>query len=134
MRRHFRSDEENQKRIEEANQRDDISRENEPQSNIQARHDVSEPDPHLFDLEPHIIDELRTRWSTVQAQFVDQPCSSIEQADALVADAIERIHQMLVDQQEMLRDRWYDHEDVSTEDLRVTLQDYRTFLNNLLDH
>jgi hypothetical protein len=89
---------------------------------------------NLFEFEQGVIDDLRSRWNSIQAQFVDQPCTSIEQADALVADAIGRIQQMLTKQQDLLRGRWYDHEDVSTEDLRITLQDYRTFLNSLLGH
>jgi hypothetical protein len=76
-------------------------------------------------------EELRSRWTSIQAQFVDQPCTSIEQADALIADAIERLSKALGIQQSQLRERWLNHDDVSTEELRLTLQEYRTFLNNL---
>jgi hypothetical protein len=88
----------------------------------------------LYAFEPSVADELRSRWNSIQAQFVDQPCTAIEQADALVADALERIYTMIAEQQSILRKRWYDHEDVSTEELRVTLQDYRAYLNSLLDY
>jgi hypothetical protein len=77
-------------------------------------------------------EELKSHWTSIQAQFVDQPCTSIEQADALITDAIERMSKALGIQQSQLRERWLNHDDVSTEELRLTLQEYRTFLNNLL--
>ncbi len=80
------------------------------------------------------IDELRSHWTSIQAQFVDQPCTAIEQADALVADAIERIQKLFTDRQNQLRDRWMQRDDASTEELRLALQEYRSFLNNILDH
>jgi hypothetical protein len=133
MRRHFRRSEETEKRIESERQPEEDSKEYLTGSDAPQQDVVDQPGTNLFGFEQDVINDLRTRWNSIQAQFVDQPCTSIEQADALIADALDRIHQMLTDQQEILRERWYNHEDVSTEDLRITLQDYRTFLNNLLD-
>jgi hypothetical protein len=80
------------------------------------------------------MEKLRSRWVSIQAQFVDQPRGSVEQAETLVADAVERIQQVLTEQQTRLSEQWCNHEDASTEDLRLTMQNYRTFLNRILDH
>jgi hypothetical protein len=79
------------------------------------------------------IDDLKARWSSIQAQFIDQPRSSVEQAEALVAETLERINRIFTEQQTSLSKQWCEHEDASTEDLRITLQNYRTFLNSILD-
>lgn len=83
-------------------------------------------------LQDHEIDDLRSRWSSIQTGFVDEPRASVEQADALVAEVMKRIAQMFAEQRAILDKQWADHEDVSTEDLRVTLQRYRSFFNRLL--
>jgi len=79
-------------------------------------------------------DQLRSRWSSIQAQFVDQPRGAVEQAETLIADCVEKIQQLLSDQQTRLSEQWCNHEDASTEDLRLIMQNYRSFLNHLLDH
>lgn len=83
-------------------------------------------------LQDHEIDDLRSRWNSIQTGFVDEPRASVEQADALVAEVMKRIAQMFAEQRATLDKQWADHEDVSTEDLRVTLQRYRSFFNRLL--
>ena len=83
-------------------------------------------------LQDHEIDDLRSRWSSIQTGFVDEPRASVEQADALVAEVMKRIAQMFAEQRATLDKQWADHEDVSTEDLRVTLQRYRSFFDRLL--
>lgn len=133
MKMNFRRSEEGDKRIDEARQLEENMRTEEPEISNPNNEEHTQPEMGLFEFGSEVVNELRSRWSSIQAQFVDQPCASIEQADALVAEALDRIQKMLLNQQETLRDRWYNHEDVSTEDLRLTLQDYRTFLNSLLD-
>lgn len=83
-------------------------------------------------LQDHEIDDLRSRWSSIQTGFVDEPRASVEQADALVAEVMKRIAQMFAEQRATLDKQWANNEDVSTEDLRVTLQRYRSFFNRLL--
>ncbi len=78
------------------------------------------------------VDEMHTRWTDIQVQFVDSPCSAVEQGDALVAEIVERIKQTITDQQDALNKMWLNHDDISTEELRVTLLQYRSFLNRLL--
>jgi hypothetical protein len=74
------------------------------------------------------IDELRSRWNSIQIKFVDEPRTSVEQAETLVADALERIGKVFSNKRTIL----VDHADISTEDLRIELQSYRSFLNSLL--
>jgi hypothetical protein len=78
------------------------------------------------------VDELKSRWNMIQVQFVDEPRKSVEQADALVEEVLKRINQAFTDQRATLDEKWVNHEDISTEDLRVTLQSYRSFFNRFL--
>jgi hypothetical protein len=75
---------------------------------------------------------LRNRWATIQTQFVDEPRHSVEQADQLVANAMQRLAQIFADEREGLEHNWDRGEDVSTEDLRIALQKYRSFFDRLL--
>ncbi len=78
------------------------------------------------------LGELQSRWKAIQVQFVDEPCSAVEQAEAFVAETSERVKQMLVDKQKVLGQQWLNHDEVTTEELRVIMQDYRTLLNQML--
>lgn len=78
------------------------------------------------------VDELKSRWNMIQVQFVDEPRKSVEQADALVEEVLKRINQAFTDQRAALDEQWVNHEEISTEDLRVTLQSYRSFFNRFL--
>lgn len=80
------------------------------------------------------VEELHSRWSTIQFQFVDEPCSAVEQGEALLAETVERIKQMLSDRQKTLEQQWLSHEDITTEELRITLRNYRGFLDRLLSN
>lgn len=78
------------------------------------------------------VDELKSRWNMIQVQFVDEPRKSVEQADALVEEVLKRINQAFTDQRAALDEQWVNHEEISTEDLRITLQSYRSFFNRFL--
>ena len=75
---------------------------------------------------------LRTRWNEIQAKFVDEPRSAVEQADVLVTEVIQQITQMFVNEHSSLESQWKQGDDVSTEDLRKALQHYRSFFNRLV--
>ena len=74
---------------------------------------------------------FRARWTDVQAKFVDEPTSSVREADTLVAEVMAKITQMFADQRQTLENQW-SKGDNSTEDLRQVLQHYRAFFNRLL--
>jgi hypothetical protein len=75
---------------------------------------------------------FRTRWTEIQAAFVDEPRRAVEQADALVAEVIKRLASSFADERSKLEGQWGRGDNVSTEDLRVALQRYRAFFDRLL--
>jgi len=80
-------------------------------------------------------DELQTilvRWKDIQAEFVDEPRSAVQNADALVADLMQRLARMFASEREQLESQWASGNDVSTEDLRCGLRRYRSFFERLL--
>ena len=95
----------------------------------QHRPDVEFPE-HLFGEDE--LNRLRGRWSEIQTSFVDDPRRTVEDADHLVADAVQRLAETFAHQREGLERQWSRNEEVSTEDLRVALQRYRTFFDRLL--
>jgi ornithine carbamoyltransferase len=78
------------------------------------------------------VDQLRERWQSIQATFVDEPQEAVQQADALVTDVIERLTQTFRQTKDSLETQLAEPDDVSTEDLRVGLQRYRSFFERLL--
>lgn len=78
------------------------------------------------------LDALRTRWKEIQTAFVDEPRKAVEQADGLVAQAMKRLAEVFAEERSKLEGQWDRGDDVSTEDLRVALQRYRTFFDRLL--
>jgi len=78
-------------------------------------------------------DTLSQRWMEIQAEFVDQPRRSLEQANELVSDLMERLVGSFRSEQARLEGQWEQGEEVSTEELRLTLQRYRSFFGRLLE-
>jgi hypothetical protein len=75
---------------------------------------------------------FRDQWLEIQASFVDEPRRSVQQADALVADLMQRLAASFADERQQLEAQWDRGDDVSTEDLRVALTRYRSFFDRLL--
>lgn len=75
---------------------------------------------------------LRTRWKEIQIAFVDEPRKAVEQADGLVASAMKRLAEVFANERSGLEKQWDRGDKVSTEDLRVALQRYRSFFDRLL--
>ena len=76
--------------------------------------------------------DFRKRWEQVQTGFVDEPRTSVEQADQLVAAAIKRLAEMFAEARTRLEHEWDKGDNVSTEDLRQALRKYRAFFDRLL--
>ncbi len=79
-----------------------------------------------------MTNEFRQHWQDIQASFVDQPRQAVEEADALVADLLQRLAASFSDERKRLEGQWERGSDVSTEDLRVALTRYRSFFDRLL--
>jgi len=77
-------------------------------------------------------DRLRHQWADIQASFVDEPRKAVEQADNLVAVSMKRVAEMFADERAKLESQWDRSGNVSTEDLRLALQRYRSFFQRLL--
>jgi len=75
---------------------------------------------------------FRTRWSDIQANFVDEPRHAVEEADALVANVMKRLAEMFANERANLEHQWDRGDNVTTEDLRIALQRYRSFFDRLL--
>ena len=78
------------------------------------------------------LDELRNHWNSVLASFVDEPRRAVEQADGLVASAMKRLAEVFAQERSNLEQQWDRGDNVSTEDLRIALQRYRSFFQRLL--
>src|SRR5262245_1778076 len=76
--------------------------------------------------------DLRKRWSDIQGGFVDEPRKAVEQADTLVADVMKRLAEGFTSERSTLEKQWDRGDNVTTEDLRVALQKYRSFFDRLL--
>jgi hypothetical protein len=78
------------------------------------------------------LENLRTRWKEIQTGFVDEPRKAVEEADGLVASAMKRLAEVFAQERSGLEQQWDRGDNVSTEDLRVALQRYRSFFVRLL--
>jgi hypothetical protein len=76
--------------------------------------------------------DFRGRWDAIQVNFVDEPRQVVEQADSLVAVAMKRLAEMFAAERARLEGQWDRGDNVSTEDLRLALQRYRSFFGRIL--
>jgi hypothetical protein len=78
--------------------------------------------------------DLSREWDRIQAGFVDEPRRAVEQADALVAQVIQRLATSFSEERSQSESQWSRGDEVDTEDLRMSLRRYRSFFNLLLTH
>lgn len=95
-----------------------------------AGHDEHEREAPL--LAKDEVADLRERWTSIQAGFVDEPRRAVEDADALVAQTMKRLAEMFADERGKLEGQWDRGDQVGTEELRVALTRYRSFFDRLL--
>jgi hypothetical protein len=115
--------ERNEQRVEERSETQ-ITEQRTPANTIE---DELEP---LF--EEEAARKFRSRWLAIQSKFVDDPRDSVKQADELVADIIKDVTMNFADRRIGLEKQWNSGENISTEDMRVTLKRYRSFFERLL--
>jgi hypothetical protein len=77
--------------------------------------------------------DLRSQWNNLQTSFVDEPRRTVEDADKLVASAMQLLAEGFASERSGLEKQWNRGDNVSTEDLRVALQGYRSFFDRLLE-
>jgi hypothetical protein len=101
----------------------------EPATHAGEAHESSTEEVLFADEE---LTELRSRWTAVQAAFVDDPKECVQKADVLVSDLVEQLTTGFADARSRLEQQWARGEQASTEDLRVALMHYREFFDRLL--
>ena len=79
-----------------------------------------------------VANDFRSKWDRIQTGFVDEPRTAVQQADELVAQAIKRLAESFATERNRLEGQWDRGDQVNTEELRVTLQTYRSFFQRLL--
>jgi hypothetical protein len=106
--------------------------ESKPESRPESKPTVKqEPDTAPL-LEAKQAEDLRLQWQEIQQGFVDDPQSSVRAADGLVAEAMQLLATTFADHKHGLEGQWHRGEEVATEDLRLALQQYRSFFDRLL--
>jgi hypothetical protein len=94
--------------------------------------DHAGPGPRASLLEDGELQSITARWKDIQAEFVDEPGKAVHEADALVAELMQRLAAMFAAECAGLEKRWAGGHRVSTEDLRQGLRRYRSFFERLL--
>lgn len=77
-------------------------------------------------------DVFLDRWREVQARFVDDPQAAVRDADSLVAELMQSLAERFAEQRTALEDQWNSGGQPETEQLRLALQEYRSFFQRLL--
>lgn len=90
-----------------------------------------EPIGSFFDREES--EKFKNLWMEIQGKFVDEPRFAVQKADELISDMIKQITIMFDKELDTLETQWKQGDEVSTEDLRLTLQHYRSFFHRLVD-
>lgn len=77
--------------------------------------------------------DLRARWDDIQAGFVDDPRTAVQNAQQLVGDLVTELTETFSRERGTLEGQWNSGGNADTEALRVALQRYRSFFNRLLN-
>lgn len=112
-----------------------------PLETVDATSDFETPAQPAAARPPETSDQLfgdgeqssfQSRWTEVQAAFVDDPRDCVQKADLLVSDVVDRLTAGFSQARSGLEEQWSRGEQVSTEDLRLALKRYRDFFERLL--
>jgi hypothetical protein len=109
---------------------DDVSTEDLRRSLRRYRSFVEQPSAEL--LEAQEVQPILGQWKDIQAEFVDEPRKAVQDADALVAELMQRLTQTLATERERLEAQSADGDDAPIEDLRRSLRRYRSFVERLI--
>jgi hypothetical protein len=103
-----------------------------PADEKKETHSIFEGEQERSLFPSHQCTTLRDEWQAIQAGFVDSPRASVEKADALVKKTIDTLSSSFADMRNSLENTWEKDREVSTEDLRLAFQNYRSFFQRLL--
>jgi hypothetical protein len=116
----------------EANRAESAEDERDESRAERAEAEVAAEDERTPLLPEEEAQRFQSRWSDLQTSFVDEPRRSVEEGDSLVAELMQRLANSFAEERQTLEAQWDRGDDVSTEDLRVALQRYRSFFDRLL--
>lgn len=95
---------------------------------------VNGADDEMTELfQPDMVERFRTEWQDIQTRFVDDPRDAVQGADRLVNEVVEALTTTVNQHKHELEGKWQQGSDSQTEDLRLALRRYRSFLNQLLN-
>lgn len=86
--------------------------------------------PTQFD---QAVADLKQRWLETQAHILDDPREAVSRADGLMDDVLKHLNASLAAMRQSVHDQWSKDESLSTDDLRTTMQRYRTLFRHMLD-
>ena len=90
---------------------------------------ATDPGPVLA---PEASLDFRERWHGIQAEFIDDPRRAVEDADRLVADVARAFATGVEERRQSLTSGWQDNEHGETEELRLTMRQYRALVDHIL--
>lgn len=93
-----------------------------------ARHDEGTHQARAADSP---ADRVSTQWQAIQGKFVDDPRGSVADARVLVDDLIQHVMRSVTERRVALDRQWSSEPTVSTEQLRLCLQQYRALFTQL---
>lgn len=76
---------------------------------------------------------LKQRWLETQAHILDDPREAVTRADGLMDDVLKHLNASLGVMRQSVHDQWAKDESLSTDELRTTMQRYRTLFRHILD-
>jgi hypothetical protein len=103
-----------------------------PSDGANAIKDMQSDDGDTALFPSHQCETLENEWRTIQTNFVDSPQDAVKQADALVNKTIDTLARSFGDMRGSLERTWEKEGEVSTEELRLAMQNYRSFFRRLL--
>ena len=68
--------------------------------------------PYVQLLETHETEHILGQWKDIQSEFVDAPRQAVQDADALVAELMQRLAQTFASEREQLESQWAGSDDV----------------------
>ena len=83
--------------------------------------------------QPEAAERFRVEWQQIQTRFVDDPKDAVQGADHLLAEVLESLTGAVTERKHELEGHWHGESEALTEDLRLALRRYRSFVNQLLD-
>jgi hypothetical protein len=79
------------------------------------------------------ISGLQSRWDEIQRGFIDDPRAAAARADELLSETIHKISEVIERERTQLSERWNRGDQVSTDDIRIAVQRYRSLFHWLLE-